>query len=135
MDCSSLTEMKSIPENITNLEGTFSGCTNLVKTSKIPESIINMNSTFENCLYLQTAPKIPSNVLYINRTFYGCVNLSGELIIDANPVATEGNSGYDDCLQGVAVRSNLVLSGKSNKLQEIYLTKHEISNITLKIEE
>ena len=86
-----------------------------------------MYSTFSGCTSLAKAPEIPNSVTDMEFTFADCSSLTGDLIINANP------TNYGHCLSNVATNPgcNLVLSGASTKLQEIYNTKSENSNITI----
>ncbi len=125
--CTSLIEAPEIPDSVEEMNSTFSECTSLVEAPVIPNGVTNMYSTFSGCTSLAKAPEIPNSVTDMEFTFADCSSLTGDLIINANP------TNYGHCLSNVATNPgcNLVLSGASTKLQEIYNTKSENSNITI----
>ena len=125
--CTSLEEVPNIPNGVTEISFLFYKCTKLSKAPEIPNSVINMYATFSECTSLSKAPEIPNSVTVMVATFRYCPNLTGDLIINANP------RNCSDCLNDVATNPgcNLVLSGTSTMLQEIYNTKSENSNITI----
>ena len=85
--CSSLTKLPdgfTIPQGVTNLEGTFKGCsglTSLPANFSIPNSVTNMGATFGDCGKLESLPEnfiIPESVIYgYTRMFEGTSTQSG----------------------------------------------------------
>lgn len=47
--------------------------------------------TFAECVNMTTAPVIPSSIVFMEDTFYNCVSLTGNVVVNANPIA------YDKC--------------------------------------
>ena len=124
--CTKLMTAPEIPSSVTNMEWTFRGCTGLLTAPMIPSSVTNMNATFQGCTKLMTAPTIPSGVTSLDMTFTNCINLTGNLIINANP------TGYNKCLTDAATAddANLIVSGSSTVLDKIIATKSDNSHIT-----
>ena len=90
-----------------------------------------LSHTFTACTSLKTIPIVPESVSNISYAFYGCSSLTGQLVINANSLS--GWEPYGACLQNAATNNdcNLVLSGTSTYLQQIYDTKSSNSHITL----
>ena len=95
-------------------------------------AVKSMKRTFYYCTNLATAPEIPSSVTDMLETFTSCTNLTGELIINANPTS------IDCCLCNAVTGPDcsLVLKGECprEKLIEIALTAGSgsmPSNITI----
>lgn len=82
--CSALVTPPVIPNNITNMEGTFADCTALTTPPTIPSSVINMEATFSGCIALTTAPTIPNNVTNMKQTFASCKDLVTAPVIPNN---------------------------------------------------
>lgn len=118
--------------SVTSLYGTFFNLTELEESPKIPDAITDMDSTFYGCTGLNQAPEIPYSVTNLKYTFYGCKSLTGNLVINAN-IPNRNWSSYSYCLTDVAINDecNLILSGNSLALEDIYNTKSDNSNITL----
>jgi hypothetical protein len=53
-----------------------------------------LSSTFMDCTNLITAPDIPFGVTHMGNTFWNCENLTGTIVINANPTI------YGGCFQG-----------------------------------
>lgn len=75
INCYSLTDVPTIPNNVTDMTYTFSNCTSLVNAPSIPNSVITMYSTFGWCSNLVNAPTIPNSVTDLGCAFQHCVNL------------------------------------------------------------
>lgn len=118
--------------SVTSLYGTFFNLTELEESPKISDAITDMDSTFYGCTGLNQAPEIPYSVTNLKYTFYGCKSLTGNLVINAN-IPNRNWSSYSYCLTDVAINDecNLILSGNSLALEDIYNTKSDNSNITL----
>ena len=127
--CTSLEQAPVISDSVTNMYGTFYDCTSLIQAPEIPDSVTLMNGTFYGCTRLEQAPEIPSSVTDLSDIFYGCINLTGNLVINAVPPYP---ANCRDCLTNAATNDNcnLVLSGNSPYLEEIYATRTEGSHIT-----
>lgn len=89
--------------------------------------VTSMFATFYNCERLTHAPEIPDSVTNMNGTFEYCSSLTGTIVINANP------NYYNYCFAGASTSpdANLVLTGSSEKLEELLNTKSEDSNISL----
>ncbi len=116
----------TIPSTVTEIRALFADCKNLIQAPTIPNSVTSMYETFDGCSNLKQAPEIPSSVTSMSYTFRKCTNLTGTLIINANAedkiFCLEKAATADNC--------NLILSGSSPQLQEIYDTRSENSHIT-----
>ena len=127
--CTSLEQAPGIPSSVRYLGQTFYGCTSLEQAPEIPDGVIFMGGTFQGCTSLTQAPEIPSSVTYLSDIFYGCTNLTGNLVINAVPPYP---ADCRDCLTNAATndKCNLVLSGSSPYLEEVYETKSAGAHIT-----
>lgn len=127
-NCTSLIKAPEIPDSATYMFNTFNGCTSLTEAPKIPNSVYSISGTFAGCTNLIKAPEIPNGVIDMNSTFKGCTNLTGNLVINADISFND----YQSCLTDAAMNEgcNLILSGTSPQLQEIYDTRSEGSHIT-----
>ena len=127
--CTSLEQAPGIPSSVTNMSYTFLDCTSLTQAPEIPDGVIDMGGTFQGCTSLTQAPEIPSSVTYLSDIFYGCTNLTGNLVINAVPPYP---ANCRDCLTNAATNDNcnLVLSGSSPYLEEVYETKSAGAHIT-----
>ena len=70
----------------------FAGCTSLVNVLTIPNTITNMSHTFYGCTSLVNVPTIPSSVTDMTFTFYGCTNLEGNIKINSSNISLASNS-------------------------------------------
>ena len=146
-DCTSLTTAPKIPDGVSNMSSTFYGCTRLTTAPKIPDGVTDMNRTFvdckgltiapeipervrnmaltfSGCVNLTTAPIIPSRVTNIAGTFYSCKKLTGDIVINAEQLATNSgggyyrdNNGYTDCFSFTELP--ITLKGTSPYLERI----------------
>lgn len=71
-NCSNLTSVTNINENINDMIQAFYGCSNLVNAPEIPNSVVNMQGTFSGCFNLVSMPEIPNSVTDISWCFEGC---------------------------------------------------------------
>lgn len=69
---------------------------NLVYAPEIPTTVGYMKRSFGNCSSLIKAPVIPETVGNMDYCFYKCYNLTGDLVINANPTS------FTSCLEGAA---------------------------------
>lgn len=100
----------------------YGGNDNLLKAPAIPDGIENMASTFQNCKYLQKVEKVPKSVINMSYAFCDCTNLTGTIVIDANP--TEYNNWLN-------TSQKLIITGASTKLKDL-ADAASSSNITIK---
>ncbi len=115
--CKKLTKAPKIPKGVTNLTETFWNCYSLIEAPDIPDSVKNMENTFMGCQSLRTAPVIPAGVINMSGTFSRCGNLTGEIVINANPTV------YKECFYSVRfIHQNLSLTGTSTMLEELRST-------------
>lgn len=124
-----LKEIPKIPDTVKYLEGTFYGCTKLTKAPEIPDGVISMAWTFKNCTELTQAPEVKAGVKDMYSTFENCIKLTGDLII--NSVENEDFLA-SRTLTGAAIEDgcDLILSGSSPYLEEVYETKSAGAHIT-----
>lgn len=121
--CLHLTEVSGLPDSVISMRDTFAFCRRLEKVDKLPSGVIDMKGTFASCENLKTVPYIPGTVENMELTFMSCTSLTGEIVIDANP------SKYPECFDGVDfAKQKLVLSGKSEMLEELKLTASRTEN-------
>ncbi len=110
--CLDLEKITNIPYGVTDLSGAFRGA--IIKNSpEIPTTVIDLSTTFSSTK-IEVAPYIPSSVENMTETFSYCYNLTGNIVIDANP------SEYTGCFKKTG---NITLSGKSTLLDELLSTK------------
>lgn len=84
-----MTTTPQLPEHIIDLEDAFMDCTSLKTITNIPSQAISLHQTFSGCTSLESFNlPIPSSVLLMGNTFYNCTNLTGEIIVNANPKDT-----------------------------------------------
>lgn len=74
-NCTSIVSVPTIPDSVTNMGYTFNGCTGLTGITNIPTGVTNMDSTFKNCTSLISVPTIPDRVSDVDYTFNGCTSL------------------------------------------------------------
>jgi hypothetical protein len=124
VNCTSLTVAPELPDGLMDMHTTFSNCINLKTYAGapegtadgdfsgyvIPDSVTNLFGTFGS-VPMVTAPTIPSNVDAITFAFYECKNLTGTVIINANPT-----TGAGGCFSGTV--KPIVLTGSSTMLAE-----------------
>ena len=122
-NCTSLTTVTTISNNVTNMEGTFYNCTSLTTAPAIPNNVTNMEGTFYNCTSLTTAPTIPNSVTNMGSTFGGCKSLTGTIEINANP------TDYTGCF--LDTEKPITLTGSSTILNEIAQESFN-GNVTIK---
>ena len=76
----------------------------------IPETITNMESTFDTCIYLYSLSEgftIPAGVTNMIGTFCLCENLTGTIIINANPEKYE--YCFTSCLRHIEITGDTTL--------------------------
>jgi hypothetical protein len=76
--CSNLKYAPVIPNNVTDMSGTFYDCSALINEglSAIPDSVTNMGNCFSGCSSLVKAPAISNNVTTISGMFQNCTSLT-----------------------------------------------------------
>ena len=74
-ECTYLVVSPNIPNNVTNMEGCYSGCYNLKTPPTLSTKTTNMKDCFVSCRSLESAPVIPNTVTTLYGTFYGCTSL------------------------------------------------------------
>jgi hypothetical protein len=79
--CSNLVNAPVIPNNVINMGWTFGSCRNLVNAHVIPNSVTNMFGTFLMCSSLVNAPVIPNSVTDMRFTFESCSSLVNAPVI------------------------------------------------------
>ena len=148
--CVNLKIPPELPTNLENMYGLFYNCNSLEYSPEFPDTVLNMANSFVFCKKIESFPRLPSNVVELNgafahnpslkkapdiipksvehmkETFIDCPNLEGTIEIDANP------SIYVRCFAQTALYGKgLVLTGKSNILNELLNTKSANANIVL----
>ena len=97
-NCTKLVNIPVIPNSVINMYETFYRCFNLFNISTIPDNVINMCGTFCNCINLVNAPEIGEGVINASYTFRNCSNLTGDIIIRSNQVNSATNCFIDTSL-------------------------------------
>ena len=92
--CTSLTEVREIPEFVTKVSGMFSGCTSLSSFPKINEKskISDMSYMFYGCTSLKSGTLVlPSGVSCIKEAFYECrlLGMNEDCFIYANKIEND----------------------------------------------
>ena len=121
--CSNLISVSFAP-NVTNISAICQNCINIKAIPEIPASVLYMESSFSGDTLLTTVPGIPAGVLTVSSCFKECKNLTGTLVIDANP------DDYSGWLTDAVIATNLDLTGQSQILNELAL-KAENTNVTV----
>ena len=121
--CSNLISVSFAP-NVTNISAICQNCINIKAIPEIPASVLYMESSFSGDTLLTTVPGIPAGVLTVSSCFKECKNLTGTLVIDANP------DDYSGWLTDAVIATNLDLTGQSQILNELAL-KAENTNVTI----
>lgn len=125
-NCNSLKYAPEFPETVRDMSHSFVFCKKIESFPKLPSNVIELNGAFAHNPSLKKAPHIPKSVEHMKETFIDCPNLEGTIVIDANP------SVYTRCFLQTALYGNgLVLTGKSNMLDELLNTKSTNANIVL----
>ena len=75
-----------VSPNATDITSMFEECINLKKMPEIPESVIIMKNSFAKDTNLTTLSNIPAYVENTESTFSGCELITGEMIVNANPM-------------------------------------------------
>ena len=115
--CKSLINPPDIPDGVTDMKGIFDGCSNLESAPRIPNGVIEMNFVIRGCRKITVAPVIPESVVDMTAAFQNCSGLTGEIIINANPLY------YEQCFRGVDFETQgIELSGSSTMLEELKAT-------------
>lgn len=123
--CTSLYDIGQLPSQTQNLAETFFKCINLTVAPEIPSSVSTMAGTFQKCSSMQKASIIPGGVKDLTSTYAECPKLCGELIIHANP------DKYSGFLSKSVISVSLNLTGNSQMLNILGLTKDDTSNVTV----
>lgn len=149
LDCTELKITPIIPETIINMSYAFKN-SGITSFPSIPNSVQYLNWCFENTKINNAKFTISENIKSIEGMFYkcselqniylkvdydidsiaytlsNCPNIYGEIIINKTPTK------YNNFFTNSAFSDNKInLNGSSNKLQEIYQTKSENSNIEI----
>ena len=72
-----MTAPPKLPENLTNLGGTFQYCSKLQSAPVIPDGVTDVSHAFLYCTSLTKAPTIPASVNNLMWTFGHCTSLAG----------------------------------------------------------
>ena len=75
MGCTSLVNLIEIPSTVTSLHYTFRECA-IENPPVIPDDVTNMRGTFQLCKSLLTVPAIPSKVTNMGYCFCGCEKIT-----------------------------------------------------------
>lgn len=135
--CSLLEESPFLSSSVKNMYRTFDRCTSLKTITNIPEKVSSLQFTFYGCSNLENVSLIiPNSVTNMNRTFYECTKLYGTIVINATlsgKVSDKNNElDYDWCFYRSAMgEKELIISGTCQRLDELYNSKTENSNIIL----
>lgn len=76
--CTSLVEVKNIPDDVVKMTNTFRGCTSLTTVTNLPSELLDMEKTFMDCSSLVDVPQIPEKVVNMLATFRDCKSLNPE---------------------------------------------------------
>lgn len=123
--CTSLNTVGQLPPNLLYMDNSFEDCINLVKAPEIPGTVLGMSNAFNGCTRMTTASTIPGAVQDIAGTYSDCPKLCGSICINANP------NTYGSFLRGSVVSVSLDVTGSSQMLNIIALTKDDTANITV----
>ena len=130
--CTNLKIVPKLPDNIEDMWWSFRYCDSLEVAPELPNNVKNLSYTFANCENLKTpSPVIPISVTDFGDTFRNCPKLSGTVEINAENF----NSQYD--YSGTFYDSvteegcELILTGSSSYLDEIYNSYSSNPNIKL----
>ena len=143
--CYNLTDLSHliIPNTVTEMRETFEGCAYLEKVPALPDSVVEIPYIFYSCSMLSEVPEIPENVTNITGAFSGtkiktapiipskvesmqvlflnCSELTGEVVINANPTY------YDDCFKKTT--QPITITGSTTLKAELAATANN-GNVT-----
>ena len=74
--CTSLVEVKNIPDDVVKMTNTFRGCKALTTVTNLPSKLLDMEKTFMDCEALVEVPQIPEKVVNMLGTFRDCKSLN-----------------------------------------------------------
>lgn len=121
--CENMIKAPQVPSSVVYMFETFVFCKKLVVAPEIPNGVKGMFDTFAECGNLKIASAIPDSVVLMHCTFMYCTSLTGEIIVNANPVV------YSGCFFGVDFdKQNITLAGSSTKLDKLKSTYNTIIN-------
>ena len=98
-NCIKLITIPTIPNGVTDIRDTFSYCTNLVNAPIIPNSVIEMASAFSGCTNLTNIPEIPDSITNMSYTFSSCKKLTGDIYIRSNKITNAESCFFSTTLQ------------------------------------
>lgn len=75
-NCTNLTSVSNINENVTDMGAAFMLCTNLVNISSIPPNVTDLSYAFEWASSITSIPTIPNSVTNVAYGFMDCSNLT-----------------------------------------------------------
>ena len=75
MNCTNLTTVTNIPDNITSMMQTFRNCANMVTPPTIPSTVTTVSGIFQDCPKLVTSPTFPSGIGSVYQSYYNCTSL------------------------------------------------------------
>ena len=119
--------------NVTNMDGMFSGCSSLTSIPLLNTSkVTRMDYMFSYCRSLTTIPALDtSNVTNMDSIFYGCISLYSIPLIDTSNVTTMYGAVYGcSSLTYLGGFKNLHISVNSNFLDQCpNLTVESLMNV------
>lgn len=91
-NCTNLTSVTNINNNVTDMIGCFYGCTSLNEAPTIPNSVTGsgLGLSFAFCFDLPEMPTIPNSVDNLTGMFMGCVNLTNTTTIPNSVTSMQG---------------------------------------------
>ena len=110
VNCTNLTDVFNINQNVTNMANAFNGCSNLVNAPVMPDGITDINNTFQNCTSLRNVTTLPNSVTNVAATFAYCSSLVNAPVIHNG--ITDMDSTFWECtrLANIAEIPNSVIS-------------------------
>lgn len=80
-NCTNLTTVLNINENVTIMNSTFYKCSNFNQSVQIPNSVTDMCNTFRECHVFNQSIQIPDSVVNMVSTFEKCTKLNADIYI------------------------------------------------------
>ena len=90
----SLTKIRLISKEITNISGAFSSCYNLTGSAICGPTVTDMSHTYQNCINL-TTPVCGNDVTNMSYAYQNCYSLTGRAI--CGPNVTDMSYAYQNC--------------------------------------